>query len=232
MAHSPQATEDTLKIFGLEKVGLSGSFTSESEKYWKIVNEAISNLNPSNMRIYCESFTTDMDLEILAAWLSGSDERLPEWKILRELVKKGASLEKTEDISLWQEMYQKFQEFRGHYEKIKQESELAGEKEAITDEDLEMIEEMAQLYDDIAEVNFRRDLYIARRISETLQEREIGILFMGGAHDVISKLPQDIQVELLDERLREFDEFFDEARRGLSAEGFYNHLKKSVESEG
>jgi hypothetical protein len=40
----------------------------------------------------------------------------------------------------------------------------------------------------------QRDDYIARRIKETLHEGETGVLFVGASHDVLSKLPQDIEV--------------------------------------
>jgi hypothetical protein len=40
----------------------------------------------------------------------------------------------------------------------------------------------------------RRDAHIAKRIFETLAEGETGILFIGAYHDVLSKLPADIEV--------------------------------------
>jgi len=40
----------------------------------------------------------------------------------------------------------------------------------------------------------RRDEYIAQRIASTLEEREIGLLFIGALHRVVERLPKDIQV--------------------------------------
>jgi len=49
-----------------------------------------------------------------------------------------------------------------------------------------------------------RDQYIARRIDETLQEGEVGILFIGAMHQVDELLPQDIEAsDLLPELRRE-----------------------------
>ena len=42
-----------------------------------------------------------------------------------------------------------------------------------------------------------RDIYIARRIDETLQEGEVGILFIGAMHQVYERLPQHIEVTYL-----------------------------------
>ncbi|HNY33468.1 MAG TPA: hypothetical protein PKK68_02315 [Methanothrix soehngenii] len=43
-----------------------------------------------------------------------------------------------------------------------------------------------------------RDLFIARAIDATLPEGETGLLFIGAAHDVLSKLAGDIEVLSLD----------------------------------
>ena len=40
----------------------------------------------------------------------------------------------------------------------------------------------------------KRDEYIARRIGDTLQDEEMGLLFLGLLHDIESKLPEDIKI--------------------------------------
>lgn len=42
-----------------------------------------------------------------------------------------------------------------------------------------------------------RDRYIAKRINKTLNKGDLGILFLGAAHQIKDKLPKDIQVEIL-----------------------------------
>lgn len=49
----------------------------------------------------------------------------------------------------------------------------------------------------------RRDLYVAKRIRETLREGETGILFIGLLHEVDEKLCQDMEISYL---LREGEE--------------------------
>lgn len=43
----------------------------------------------------------------------------------------------------------------------------------------------------------QRDAYIAKRIDKTLNKGDLGILFLGAAHQIQNKLPKDIQVEIL-----------------------------------
>jgi len=40
----------------------------------------------------------------------------------------------------------------------------------------------------------RRDEYIARRIADTLEEEEMGLLFLGMLHEIADKLPEDIKL--------------------------------------
>ncbi len=42
-----------------------------------------------------------------------------------------------------------------------------------------------------------RDAFIAKNIAKTLQEGELGILFIGALHEVEEKLPPDVEVELV-----------------------------------
>lgn len=51
------------------------------------------------------------------------------------------------------------------------------------------------------EILKERDTFIARRIAETLEEGEVGLLFLGMLHEVDRLLPEGIQVEFLIDRL-------------------------------
>lgn len=46
-----------------------------------------------------------------------------------------------------------------------------------------------------------RDAFVARQVAETLQEGEIGVLFLGVLHQVDRLLPDDVKVEYLVDRL-------------------------------
>ncbi|NQV17270.1 MAG: hypothetical protein HQ534_01825, partial [Armatimonadetes bacterium] len=52
----------------------------------------------------------------------------------------------------------------------------------------------------------QRDKFIAKRIDDTLEEDEVGIIFIGAFHRIKKKLPQDIQVIELKEisKVREY----------------------------
>ena len=52
----------------------------------------------------------------------------------------------------------------------------------------------------------QRDDFIAARIAETLEEGETGILFIGAYHDVLSRMPEDIQVSQIKDiaKVREY----------------------------
>jgi hypothetical protein len=52
----------------------------------------------------------------------------------------------------------------------------------------------------------QRDDFIAKRIGETLGEGETGILFIGAYHDILPKLPDDIQVSQIKDvaKVREY----------------------------
>ena len=69
-------------------------------------------------------------------------------------------------------------------------------------EDIELLLQEYQAYSrsctspqELENVLTQRDLYVARRIDKTLNEGEIGILFMGAAHQVCRVLPCDISIE-------------------------------------
>lgn len=93
-------------------------------------------------------------------------------QLLLKLVKKGAILMGTEDPTLLLKEYQL----------IKNATAAEFHKE-----------DMERHHNYLSE----RDAYIARRIDETLEDGETGILFLGMLHKVVEKLPSDITVEYL-----------------------------------
>jgi len=90
------------------------------------------------------------------------------YKLLFKLVKKGATAVGSEDIKL-----------------------LMEERDRLIKKGVADPEEEAGLYDELME---RRDEYIAQRIASTLNDGEIGLLFIGALHRVVERLPKDIQV--------------------------------------
>ena len=91
------------------------------------------------------------------------------YKIILELINKGAKLEGTESKELLLE----------EYNNIKNITTTSSKKE--------YKEENKQLL-------IRRDRYIANRINKTLRRDEIGILLIGSEHKVYKYLPKDIKI--------------------------------------
>lgn len=60
-----------------------------------------------------------------------------------------------------------------------------------------------------AEILKARDIFIAKRIAESLEEGGVGLLFLGMMHEVDRLLPENIQVEFLIDRLplQEMEEY-------------------------
>lgn len=105
------------------------------------------------------------------------------YQIVLELVRRGARLMGTESPELLTREY-------AHIKRV---------AEALTDADRE---EARQKYGaEGAEILEERDAFIARRIAETLEEGEVGLLFLGMLHEVDRLLPGGIQVEFLIDRL-------------------------------
>lgn len=119
------------------------------------------------------------------------------YKIILELLQRGAKLLGTEDPTLLLEEY--------NYVKDVAKIDNLEEKEKV-------IKEYEKKARDILE---RRDQYIADRITQTLMDGEIGILFIGMKHRADEKLlRQEIEVSYLIYRLP-FKENYDVSRKLL-----------------
>lgn len=98
------------------------------------------------------------------------------YQILLELVKKGATVMGSEEPKL-----------------------LIEERNRITENRVAQ----TNIYDDLME---RRDSYIAQRINTSLNDGEVGLLFIGALHRVAEKLPNDIQVVIFPEQINSPEE--------------------------
>jgi len=147
------------------------------EELWKHIREKVLalHIDYQHTRIYqdglpvCE-FEENIVREIARA---GS----PNHQLILELIARGAKLEGTEDPQLLMEEYE--------MQKRKLESRSAtdqtGQEQTGTDDLLAA-----------------RDRFIAKRIEETLQEGETGLLFLGALHQFDELQSTDIQVVTLD----------------------------------
>ena len=108
-----------------------------------------------------------------------SEVQSPNYELLRSLKEKGAKVLGTEDRELLKKEYKFITQILGAQDEIKK-------------------SKLKQAYENQAkELLAKRDTYIANRIDNTLSSGELGILFIGAAHDIKTKIPVDIQVEIL-----------------------------------
>ena len=153
------------------------------DEMWKGIANRFRKLDVdhSNVRIYQDGLPLcgrEMDIVRDVAAQGSQNHRL-----VLSLVKRGASLEGTEDIQLLLEEY--------HYiQAITREHEPAEKRRKAKSLSMKRKILLRQ-----------RDRFIARRIDKTLKEGETGILFAGMAHRVDKYLPKDINVSYLIFRL-------------------------------
>lgn len=139
------------------------------EKFWREIRNFLFllPLDSRTVRIYQDGLPVcGRELEI-ASELAARGSR--NYQLVLDLVQKGARLMGTEDPDLLRKEKERWEESAG---KIFQSAAEYG-------------------YDDLMA---GRDRYIADRIHRTLQEGEVGLLFIGALHRVTDKLPADIEM--------------------------------------
>ena len=98
----------------------------------------------------------------------------PNYQIVRELLKRGAHIEKTEHAGLLRQEYRLIRNILDAPGPAEKEQALAAYRQRSN------------------RLLTERDRFIARRINETLKEGEVGLLFIGTSHRVLSHLAGDI----------------------------------------
>ena len=143
--------------------------------FWDSIVNYFTNLEVKDFKIYQDGMVADAEVgqKIVEEGVKSGSKN---YEIIDDLLKKGAVLVKTEDFAL-------VKEERDHIVKITQ--------AATTTQKL-----IAYLKYKLAKNRLlkKRDNYIAKRIDETLDYGETGILLIGAYHDIIPKLAKDIQV--------------------------------------
>lgn len=98
-------------------------------------------------------------------------------QILLELIRRGATLMRTENFELLKEEY----------------NFIKGMATARSLLEAKMVKDAyRKRRDDLLK---ERDLYIAKNIARSLKDGELGILFIGATHHIKENLPEDIEVE-------------------------------------
>ncbi len=170
-----------------DKKGIAGF----GEDFWKKHRETISgfwdsivkyftNLEVKDFKIYQDGLVVDGEVgqKIVEEGIKAGSKN---YEIIDDLLKRGAILVQTEDFAL-------VKEERDRIVKI---TKAKATTKKLT----------AYLWYKFTKNRLlnKRDNYIAKRINETLNHGETGILFIGAYHDIIPRLSKNIQVTCVKE---------------------------------
>jgi len=153
------------------------------QKMWNGLTHNVLNLEIDwkNARVYQDGLPVcGREMEIITDLAKKGSKN---HELVLQLIQKGATLEGTENKELLLQEYTYFQ-------KIFHSDRLI-DKKKVVDEYKKVSQKLLR----------QRDEYIARRIDETLQADETGLLFMGMIHQVDRYLPKNILVKFLIHRL-------------------------------
>ena len=177
--------------------------------FWQMVSDYLETLDAKNLKVYQDGFVSDGDLGkkiIEEAVRKGSKN----YEIILNLLNRGAEIVSTEDMALLREEY-------GHISRIIKAKTLSLKMLAYKEYESRK-----------GQLAIERDTFIAMTINETLGRGEVGLLFMGAYHNVISHLAKGIVVEQLKER-ETVKAYFDELMYG-SDETNFEQLTKYLDS--
>lgn len=221
MVHSGKALS-----FQSEEIGEFGSETlqdfsrhiePETKALWNLINAKLGALTPAKARFYLEGFTQDSQnvQEGTGRLPMETDNASPEGIVIAKFIKRvGGTIEKTEDKELLDEEFMHARRvseaFSALFNSFNATEDVHGKKQLPTPDTTTLDES----FDHLDRLQTERDEFIAKRIQETLQEGETGFLFIGASHDVQKYLPQDIQTEVLDERIVELVDEIRGERKG------------------
>jgi len=146
----------------------------EIYQYWQITEERINKAIPDvrGLIIYHDGFPVGEREKILVLFghIYREHPESPNFRLIKKLLDKGAILEGTEDMSLVIEQIEIYQRAAQAVSLEEQQQILAVEASRSN------------------EIMKLRDVFITRRINDTLSESKRGILFIGRDHNVLEEL--------------------------------------------
>jgi len=171
--------------------------------FWQMVSEYLETLDTKILKVYQDGFASDSDLgkKIIE---EGARRGSKNYEIILNLLNRGAEIISTEDMALLQEEY-------GLISRIIKAKTPSQRRSAYKEYESRK-----------SRLTMERDSFIARTTNETLEDGEVGLLFMGAYHDVIPHLAKDIAVEQVKEQ-ETVKAYFDELMYG-SDERNFEHL--------
>lgn len=161
------------------------------EGFWDVISHYFDSMDVSGMKIYQDGMVADGEVgqKIVEEGIKSGSKN---YEIISKLLQKGAILVKTEDFKL-----------------VKEERDRL----------LAMTQSKSITLKLIALIKYKlvknrllikRDKFIAKRIDETLNQGETGIIFIGAYHNIIPLLDKDILVkEVKDlEKIKDYQRTF------------------------
>lgn len=170
-------TKEDMGSFGHRLIA-NGGYHVQANDYWEKIEAKIKDLSIDfgKTKVYQDGLP-DTRLELVEKIVS--EVQSQNYALLRWLNSKGATIVGTENPSVVTE----------EYRLLKAIFEAKDEAEKI---------EARKRYQERADALLSlRDVYIARKIYSTLRKEELGILFIGAAHNIESVLSNDISVKSL-----------------------------------
>lgn len=177
--------------------------------FWDSITNYFDLLDASNLKIYQDGLMIDGEVgkKIIE---EGASKGSKNHKIVLKLMKKGAKIVKTEDLALLKEEYNsliKLSQTKSPIEKMLAYIGYKLRKNPLMK---------------------KRDKFIAERINETLQDGEVGVLFIGVYHNVFPQISQDIMVQEVKKKSK-VKAYFDELIWGKNEKKF-NQLAEYLTS--
>lgn len=171
--------------------------------FWDSIGQFFDALDVKDFKIYQDGMVAD-GTDGLRIIREGISQGSKNYEIIGKLLQRGAVLVKTEDPVLVKQEYAYI-------------AKMAHSKSPKEKEVWALRYKVAQ-----SRLLRQRDDFIANRIEVTLGEGDTGILFIGAYHDILSRLPEDIQVAQVRDitKVREYQKDFASAKpRGEKSEG-------------
>jgi len=143
--------------------------------FWDSIARFLDSVNVNGFKIYQDGMVAD-GTNAMRTIENGITQGSKNYEVISRLLDRGAILIKSEDLAL----------VKREYAYITKITLSSSRKE----------KEVAALRYKLAQnaILRQRDNFIATRIKETLVQGDTGILFIGAYHDILSKLPADIEV--------------------------------------
>ena len=151
------------------------------EGFWNVISRYFDSINVSGAKIYQDGMVAEKEVgeKIVEEGVKSGSRN---YQLLSELLKRGAILVKTEDFKL-------VKQERDRLLKIIRAKTIAEKLLGFTR--YKLTKNML--------LN-KRDKFITKRIDETLNKGETGIIFIGAYHNIKNRLPKNIQIEEIKDR--------------------------------